>query len=538
MVPSHTVAGQSAIGARTVVGLALLAMALGGCSGARISGTSGVTVPGAPVIGTATAGDGSASIVFTPPGSNGGAAISGYTATCTGGGASRTGAVSSSPIVVAGLTNAIAYGCSVRARNSAGDGLASATVSVTPTAPVTAHAPNILFVIADDFGLDASPCHPAVGASKPAMPNLSSLCQRGVVFDQAWAHPTCTPTRASLLTGQYGVHTNVMAVDEVLSNTDTILIRVQQGANPYAVAVIGKWHVSGANAAANSPASFGAQYFAGFLNGALPDYFNWRLTLNGTTSTHTSYATTVFTDQAITWIAAQQKPWFLWLAYNAPHTPFHTLPASLYSHAGLKDGTATDNRTRYFAAAEAMDAELGRLLGTIPAATLANTTIVFMGDNGTPGQVVQSPYSSTRAKDFLYQGGLSVPLMVAGAGVTRAGQREAALVNSEDLFATFMTLTQRVGNVPADSISFAAALSATSFAGRTHAYIDFRDSGSVVTAIRDSRYKLIEFAGVRRELYDLATDPYESSNLIAGGISNSQDAIIQGLVAKRGQLQQ
>jgi arylsulfatase B len=518
---------------------------LSGCGGGTGAGgatptptpTPTLQPPGAPTIGVATPGDRTATIAFTPPASNGGASVTGYAATCTGGGGSVAATGSTSPLTVAGLVNGSVYSCAVTATNSVGTGASSAAVTVTPVGSSAATTPNILFIIADDFGLDASPCHPAVGASKPTMPNLSALCQRGVVFDRAWAHPTCTPTRASLLTGKYGVHTNVLAVDEVLTDTDTILSRVQQGANPYVTAAIGKWHVSGANAAANSPASFGAQFFSGFLSGALTDYFNWRITENGTASNTTTYATTLLTDKAITWVAAQRQPWFLWLAYNAPHAPFHTPPETLHTQAGLKNGTATDNRTRYFAAAEALDAELGRLLASIPAATLSNTTIVFMGDNGTPGQVIQSPYSSAKAKDSLYQGGINVPLVAAGAGVTRAGQREQALVNGSDLFATFADLAQRSQNIPADSISFATTLRSAGNAGRSHAYIDFRDSGTIATAIRDTRYKLIESGSGRRELYDLQADPYEAQDLLASGSTAALDTIVQGLVAQRAQFQ-
>ncbi len=424
--------------------------------------------------------------------------------------------------------------------SATGTQVVAVRVSDTPfaTAPATNPVPNIVFVIADDFGLDASPCHPSIGALKPRMPNLSALCNRGVVFDQAWAYPTCTPTRASMLSGKYGIHSNVMAVDEVLTSTDTILNRVQQGSNPYSVAVIGKWHVSGSNAAANAPAAFGASYYSGFLTGALTDYFNWRITTNGSASTTTNYATTELTDKAISWVGSRSQPWFLWLAYNAPHAPFHTPPANLYTQAGLQNGSASDNRTKYFAAAEALDAELGRLMASIPAATLANTTIVFMGDNGTPGQVVQAPYASSKAKDSLYQGGINVPLVFAGAGVTRMGQRESALINSADLFATFSALSQRTQTAPSDSINFINALSAAGFSGRTHAYVELRESGVVTTAIRDSRYKLLEFANARRELYDLNADPFEQTNLIANGVSQAQDQIIQSLIAKRSQLQQ
>jgi hypothetical protein len=99
--------------------------------------TPTVTAPGAPTIGAATAGNTSASIAFTAPTSTGGAAITGYTVSCTGGGATKTATGTASPIAVTGLTNGTAYSCSVKAANSAGAGAASATVSVTPTAGAT-----------------------------------------------------------------------------------------------------------------------------------------------------------------------------------------------------------------------------------------------------------------------------------------------------------------------------------------------------------------------------------------------------------------
>ncbi len=113
--------------------LAALLVACGG-GGDSSTATPDTAVPGAPTIGAATAGDASASISFSAPTSSGGAAITGYTATCVSGSTSRTGTGSASPITVASLTNGIAYSCSVAAANSAGTGSASAALSVTPAA--------------------------------------------------------------------------------------------------------------------------------------------------------------------------------------------------------------------------------------------------------------------------------------------------------------------------------------------------------------------------------------------------------------------
>ena len=94
------------------------------------------SVPDAPTIGAATPGNGSASIAFAAPGNDGGSPITGYTASCTGGGSTFTGTGAASPIAVGGLANGTAYACSVTATNSAGTGPASATATVTPTDPV------------------------------------------------------------------------------------------------------------------------------------------------------------------------------------------------------------------------------------------------------------------------------------------------------------------------------------------------------------------------------------------------------------------
>lgn len=116
---------------RRLAALGLMAC-LGGCGGGGDNNND--TVPGAPTIGSATAGDASASVAFAAPSSNGGAAITGYATTCTAGTSSKTGTGTASPITVSGLTNGTAYFCSVTATNSVGTGAASASVSVTPAA--------------------------------------------------------------------------------------------------------------------------------------------------------------------------------------------------------------------------------------------------------------------------------------------------------------------------------------------------------------------------------------------------------------------
>ncbi|WAC71685.1 YHYH protein [Roseateles sp. SL47] len=118
-----------------LIPVALLTAALTACGGgAGTSSTTTATAPGAPTIGAATAGNASASIAFSAPSSNGGSAITGYTATCTATGSTLTGSGTSSPITVSGMTNGSGYTCSVTASNAVGTSAASGTVTVTPSA--------------------------------------------------------------------------------------------------------------------------------------------------------------------------------------------------------------------------------------------------------------------------------------------------------------------------------------------------------------------------------------------------------------------
>lgn len=104
---------------------------------------------------------------------------------------------------------------------------------------------------------------------------------------------------------------------------------------------------------------------------------------------------------AIDWKAEQEKPWFLWLAYNAPHTPFHLPPSELHSQKDLDDSQSTIDENPlpyYIAALEAMDSEIGRFLDSLSETEQENTLIIFIGDNGTPNQVAQAPYTNRTAK--------------------------------------------------------------------------------------------------------------------------------------------
>lgn len=408
--------------------------------------------------------------------------------------------------------------------------------------PELSESPNILLVIADDLGLDACPGYD-VGSSKPTMPVLQSLSETGIRFNNLWSNPTCTPTRSTIITGKYGFRTNVLKVDDPLSMSETSLqTYIDNNADvDYGHAVIGKWHLS---KDPNHPTDMGVDFYAGLLGGSVQSYWNWQFTENGETNTSTEYATTKFTDLAIEWTAQQETPWFLWLAYNAPHSPFHLPPSQLHSQGDLPDDEASISANPlpyYFAALEAMDSELGRLIDSFSEEEKKNTIIIFIGDNGTPGLVAQE-YNSHRVKGSIYQGGVNVPMVVSGKGVTRVSETEDALINATDLFSTIANITGVQASEINDSKSFYDLLSSEGSGKRDYAYTEAGYSGDLTDyTIRNNTHKYIYFKDDTEGLYDLSDTPIDKVNLLGSNqlpLSDSDDAILTELKSKVDELRQ
>ena len=384
-------------------------------------------------------------------------------------------------------------------------------------------SPNILFIIADDLGKDAINGF-TEGNIKPNTPNIDAIRNNGISFTNFWANPTCTPTRASIITGKYGYRTGVKAVGDELSILETTLQKYisTQTNNKYASAIIGKWHLSGSNLAIN-PETFGIDYYAGLIRGAVNDYYQWQLNEDSATTQVTEYITETFTDLSIDWINQQSKPWFMWLAYNAPHTPFHAPPINMHSQGNLPAyNNGLDPIPYYMAAIEAMDFQIGRLLDAIPEVERNNTIIIFIGDNGTPNQVAQNPYSSATVKNTLYQGGVNVAMFISGNTVSRSGT-DNNLINSTDLFATIAEIAGISVNEIHDSKSFKPLLTSNNNNTiRDYQYSEMDNGTTDRWTISNGEYKLIVSAVGMDEMYHLVVDPYENNNLLNGTLSTIQ----------------
>lgn len=400
--------------------------------------------------------------------------------------------------------------------------------------------PNILLVIADDMGIDASPGYSSIGTTKPNMPNLTNLMNNGITFDNAWVFPMCSPTRASILTGKYGFRTGVLNVNEaatIKSSEKTIQKYLDEKlGSAYAHSIIGKWHLS--NKEPNQPVEMGVGHYEGLLGGAVDSYSEWSFTSNGATNKTKDYITSKFTDSAIDWIKKQEKPWFCWLAYTTPHTPFHLPPSGTHKQGDLPTDQASidANPTPYFMAMmENLDYEMGRVLKSMPQEQLDNTVIIFIGDNGTTGKVIQSPYSSNRSKGTIHEGGIHVPLIVSGKGVSRKGKRDANLINSTDLFATIAQIAGVTDERYEDSYSFYKLFSNSTSNNRDYNYSEVLNTKNKVKSgytIRNKTYKLMVLDNNTSRFYNLEKDPYEDNNLLSKTLSKEEQTAHDELKAK------
>jgi arylsulfatase A-like enzyme len=304
-------------------------------------------------------------------------------------------------------------------------------------------------LLADDVGVDNIAVY-AESATAPPTPNVDALAASGVLFRNAWATPHCSPTRASLLTGRYPSRHGVgIALCEggsercpVLPLREVTLPEVLDAqATGYAHALVGKWHLSDErNGAELGPNLAGWSHYAGILGAHPTSYFLWPRTVNGVTTSSTAYATTQVVDDALAWIQTAPEPWVCYVWFPAAHAPYHAPPAHLHSQnlAGLDPATAPV--PFYKAMVEAMDTEIGRLLGSLGPALLGRTEVLILGDNGTPQEVSEPPFAPSHAKKTPFEGGVNVPLVVAGPSVGAPGREEAALVHAVDVFATVLEL--------------------------------------------------------------------------------------------------
>lgn len=307
-----------------------------------------------------------------------------------------------------------------------------ACVALVAFAPTSAEAggqrrPNILVIVADDMGYHDAGFQ---GCKDIPTPKLDSLAQRGVRCTSGYVSgPYCSPTRAGLLTGRYqtrfGHEFNPGGGDNVgLPLSETTLANRLKAAG-YATGLVGKWHLG--SGAKYHPQQRGFDEFFGFLDGAHA-YFADKgpPILRGTTVVQEKeYLTDAFGREALAFIDRHKEhPFFLYLAFNAVHTPMQATDARLKKFDSITDKT----RRTYAAMLWAMDEAIGQVLAKLEATGLEEDTLIFFfSDNGGPvmlGTTINGSRNTPLrgSKRTTLEGGIRVPYVMAWKGKLPAGK--------------------------------------------------------------------------------------------------------------------
>lgn len=400
---------------------------------------------------------------------------------------------------------------------------------------------NVMLIIADDLGTDYCGFYEDHGDTA-ALPNIRTLLNKGVRFQNAMSNPVCSATRSGLITGRYSFRTGVGNIVGGIGGSgqlDTAEMTIPRMLGVYdaniAKANIGKWHLHQPMPISHLlyPNVMGYDHFEGPFIGAIPSYTNWTKYTNGIASTVTNYATSENVDNALSWIKTQtSKPFFLWLAFNAPHSPYHLPPAGLYSDTTLTGtpGDINSNPKKYFKASlEALDHEIGRLFDSLQVLNrLDSTDIIFIGDNGNSTQTAQI-VNANKAKGTIYQYGVHIPFIISGPSVVNPGRVSGELVNTLDLFATILELFGDTAwqsliplNKPVDSKSILPVIKNQNTTIRPWSFTEnfklIPDSADG-KAMRNMDYKLLNFDNGNQEFYNLNLDSLELNNLLTGTLS-------------------
>ena len=406
-------------------------------------------------------------------------------------------------------------------------------VQSASSAQAATRKPNIVYIIADDLGWKDVGYH----GSDIRTPNIDRLATTGVRLEQFYAQPMCTPTRAALMTGRYpfryGLQTLVIPSAHTYGlPTDEWLLPQALKEAGYRTAIVGKWHL-GHGDRKYWPLERGFDFQYGPLIGEV-DYFtheqhhvlDWYR--NGKPDREAGYSTTLLGNQAVKLIDEHDPstPIYLYLAFNAPHTPYQAPPEALDKYKSIED----PNRRAYAASITVMDDEIGRVLDALEKKKMRDDTlIVFQSDNGgTRNPMFTGEQDMTNVKipcdngpyrdgkGSLYEGGTRVPAVVNWPGHLDSGRTVDGMIHVVDMYPTLAGLAgaSTAKAKPLDGLDVWPTISKGEPSPRTEVVYNvelFR------AGIRQGDWKLIWRTPLPEtvELYDIAQDPSERNNLAA-----------------------
>jgi arylsulfatase A-like enzyme len=386
----------------------------------------------------------------------------------------------------------------------------------------TSDRPNIVIFLADDLGYADLGCQ---GCKDIPTPHIDSLAKNGVRFTDGYAtHPVCAPSRAGLMTGMYqhrfGFEHNPGPERFAAPNfglprsVPTLAERLK--AAGYATGMIGKWHLGYKEGL--RPWERGFDHFFGFLSGARSYYpDNPReqdpLVCNGHPVTdEKEYLTDAFAREAVAFIdRSRDKPWFLYLAFNAVHSPMEATDKYTARFPNL-----TGNRRTYAGMLSAMDDAVGRVLAKVRDLNQEeNTLIFFYSDNGGPTPQTTSRNDPLRGyKGQVFEGGIRVPFLMQWKGVVPAGKVYEKPVMAFDISVTALTAAKIAvpADEPLDGVNLIPFVTGQ-HTGAPHEVLFWR--AGLQHAVRMGDWKLVHDgrAGGQDMLFNLAEDIAETRDL-------------------------
>ncbi|MDX1639645.1 MAG: sulfatase-like hydrolase/transferase [Balneolaceae bacterium] len=393
--------------------------------------------------------------------------------------------------------------------------------------------PNILLIVSDDQGYHDVSYYETEDIRTP---NIDMIASEGMRFDNFYANSSvCSPTRAALLSGRYQDFIGVPGVIRTHDDNnwgymhpDAVLLPSVLQQHGYHTALIGKWHLG--LEPPNIPNERGFDYFHGWLGDMMDDYWEHRrhginyMRLNRATIDPEGHATDLFTEWSVDYIkeiSGREAPFFLYLAYNAPHFPVQP-PEDWLNKVRQREPGIDDTRARLVAFIEHMDHGIGQVLQALKkSGQYENTLIMFTSDNGGHGPSMADNGPTRGAKQSMYEGGLRVPAAISWPGQVEPGSQTDRIALTMDIFPTLFDILDINYEGPLEGKSFWPTLHGVDQPERTEPlYFSRREGGTrygglTIQAVRKGDWKLLQNSPFSPpELYNLAEDPLEQHNLM------------------------